>query len=201
MLQFYKSSDVRDQEEARRIVVATYQKSGYVVPSDEDPFSRFYLSGNMDTYIAQWHGASVGTISLVRPTSENLPMDCIFKEELAQVRVKNRIGEVCQFAIQIDTPETAHMSFTSLQELDVSMGLLGHIVNEGLQQEIDVLAFVVNPKHASFYTSLGGIQIGSVKPDPMVNNAPACAYILPLANIERMQSKNFILRKIATYLR
>lgn len=187
------------------LVRRVYAKEGYVKAGDTNYGISAFIgkSYTFSTY-AQHQGSTdiIGTISVVSDNSEGLPMDTIYREELQVYRSnEKKIAEACQFAIDTDLfgiPTT--LCGEETLKLEVSVGLIRTAVLHCLHSGIDYLCFVVNPKHAAFYESLGCTRVGETKQYPSVNEAPACAYVLDVQSLyKRYQDgviKNFFVARI-----
>lgn len=182
--------------EARSLVRSVYIREGYTQKdAPEHTGVHAYIGRDgVDTFCAFYSDTLLGTISLAR---EVIPMESMYADEINTLRKSDtRFAEVCQFAV--DTP-AIHSSIQSgggaFAELDVMVHLLGHVLGHASSQGIKTLCFVVNPKHTSFYESLGCTPIGSEKSYAHVNGAPARAYILPL-NVTESPRQHFLARKI-----
>ncbi len=170
---------------ATALIKRRYEKSGYVKEDDEPVIASWLHRPTAITFTAHYNETLVGTISLVLDGQDGLPMDVIYREELAPFRVENqRLAEVCQFAIDSEILKSqAHFKAT-IREAELALGLLAHTVRLGIHKEIDYFVFTINPKHKLFYESLGARLIGEQKSYPSVNDAPALAYVLPQAVLE-----------------
>lgn len=60
-----------------------------------------------------------------------------------------------------------------IENLNVTLGLFLHTICYCTHKNIETLCFVVNPKHKTFYTSLGANIMGEEKTYAATNNVPA----------------------------
>lgn len=197
MLEFSVARTENDFLASKRLVRAVYTEAGYVAEGEDKTAISAYLGKNgATTVLARTGDTLLGTISIVADVN-GVPMDSIYREELASYRGRGaQIAEVCQFAIDKDALRT----IPTLAELDVSVNLLGLAVQLGFEQLHDYLCFAINPKHRTFYESLGCTQIGNEKSYSSVSGAPALGYVLDMNAVrqakESKERKHFLLTKI-----
>lgn len=190
-MKYAVATNATERNQAIELVHKVYVEQGYLAPDAPTNNSKHFLHRPEAKTILCKNPSLVGTISLVLDQHGNLPMEQIYAEELKTLRTDRRqLAEVCQFAVLKTGRQT---------NLDVSLGLLSHAIHLALKETVDCLCFTINPKHQLFYRSLGCHQIGSEKPYPFVNNAPALAFFLDLTTVTAMEQprqKSLILKKI-----
>ena len=173
-----------EREAARRIVRHLYELQGYDMSSKS--FER-YLAGPSATTFGLFEGDTLyGTISLIRDSVEGLPMDTIYRAELAALRLQGKkLAEVVQFAVD-------HEIYTTLTGKKPSpfeaAPLFAAVLSYALATSIDYLCISINPKHDRFYSLLGFTQIGEEKQYDSVG-APAIARVL---SVEAAQTNPLI---------
>ncbi len=191
-------------EEVSSLVTRVYSKEGYIDPETETASSitTFLGKPHTVTFEARLGTQLLGTISIAADSTEGLPMDCIYEDELSPYREQqSKIGEVCQFIVDKDLiREMLGDSTADISETDISVALLGSAIHHGIAHAFDHFVFTINPKHRVLYESLGCLQIGDERSYPSVNEAPALAYALDIPALrEAAQSgkvTNMLLRKI-----
>lgn len=204
MIQFFIARSRDEFISAAKLVMYIYAGSGYVPDSSDvgEGISAYIGKKDTVTFLACAKEVLLGTISVASDSSDRLPMDAIYAPELDALRDQGkRIAEVCQFAVDATVlKKLSTESEESFSELDVSIGLLGFVVHFGLYKKFDYLCFAVNPKHASFYESLGCTKIGEERTYPSVNQAPAIAYVLDMHALIQATAKgirrHFLIEKI-----
>ncbi|MEZ4195560.1 MAG: hypothetical protein R3B53_04205 [Candidatus Paceibacterota bacterium] len=203
-LNFKLNSDPEELKIVSKLITQVYQGEGYI-SSDSDSGSKITeFLGNPDTktFVATLDDKIVGTVSLAVDSSDGLPMDVIFREELNPVRQAGKsIAEVCQFVVDKDfLKDNIDKADLSVIESNITLGLLKHVIMYGLEVDLDLFVFTINPKHRIFYESLGALQVGEEKVYPSVNNAPALAYILDIKALQEQAKKgeltHMLLRKL-----
>jgi hypothetical protein len=163
--------------EAKELVYRSYEKMGYVSQIEElESISKYLDQPQSITLVASSKNGLLGTISLVQNTSEGLPIDQIFKNEVDQIRQNGaNLAEACQLAVKKDLP----LKLTA----GLTMQLLSHLIFTADYSKLDKIVFAVNPKHTKFYKILGCKLIGKEKVYPSVNGAPAQALELDMKNL------------------
>lgn len=172
MVKYRIAKTVKDINESKKLVLDTYKEEGYAIEQDDSQsnISDFIVKPITTTILCCENESVLGTISIVRDSSEGLPMDTIFKSELSDTRVNYpSLAELCQFAVD-----------KSKSNQSISLGLLAHAIHILVSQEVECVCFAVNPKHETFYRALGAVQIGIEKTYPHANNAPALGFYLNL---------------------
>lgn len=196
----YKIIQTKEKlEEATNLIFQVYSKKGYTTHSSRDnevqKISSYLSSKNATVFGAYLNSKIVGTISILLDNTIDLPMDILFKKELDQIRNKNiKIAEVCQFAINTE------MLAKSQENITISINLLSLVLRYGIYKQYDYFSLTINPKHKTFYETIGCTQIGVEKKYPSVNNAPALGYILDLSKtkkeLDKETQKNWLLREM-----
>jgi len=177
---------------AIRLITAVYEKSGYVREGESSALSRFLASTATATFIARAADRIVGTISVISDSPEGLPMDLLYKNELAPLRQRGLLlAEVGQFAIE---PEVG------LKDRTLSLSLFKLALHYGLRKGFDLFCITVNPKHEAFYRSMGFEIFAETRDYPSVENAPAVPMTLDLKKLAALAgsgaSMNILVKEI-----
>jgi hypothetical protein len=191
-------------EEVVSLITRVYIDEGYIDPQNTNgsAITAFLGQEYTTTFEARFGDLLVGTVSVARDGEAGLPMDCIYRDELASFRNRNAaIAEVCQFIVDKNLVRELCKSYpSSISEMDVSLGLLRAAIQHGIETHIEYFVFTINPKHRLFYESMGCVLIGDERSYPSVNEAPALAYALDIQALKQMIAagtvRNMLLRKV-----
>lgn len=169
----------------QKLIIRVYLEKEYLNETSFEEFSKinsFLRSSFSVTFGAYIDTIAIGTITVVEDSSEGLPMDSIFKNELQFLRQKGfRLAEGCQFAIDKSLlKDHIPKLLSGVTEASMSAQLLSLTIHYAISRHIDYICLAVNPKHKIFYESIGCERVGSEKQYPSVNNAPALAYTLDI---------------------
>lgn len=202
MLSFSIAQTEDTLSELRRFVHTVYAGQGYAREgqSDYDGLRSYIGKKGVHTIVARRAEKNIGTISLVCGHACTLPMETLYAEEVAlQGKQRSELGEIGQFAIDDTecTPKGTGKGNTYTR-LDITMGLLAHVIALAEKLHITHCCFTINPKHRVFYESLGCVQIGGEKEYALVEGAPALAYVLNLEDMRapKARGSNFLVEKI-----
>lgn len=168
-------------DQAIALISEVYFQEGYTstkLPTEKQ--KHLLHSADAKTILGYRDNVLEGTISIVHSTNQRLPMEQIYATELSQLPYdRSAIAEVCQFAVRKSTPNETQQP----TNIDLSLGLLSHIIHVAIKEHIECLCFTINPKHQIFYRGLGCTQIGPERSYPFVNNAPALAFSLEIVSL------------------
>ena len=172
--------NTEEREAARDIVRKKYEEQGYDVSSGG--IAQYLDTPHATIFGIFYEDTLYGTISLVRDSTDGLPMDSLYSNELSLWRSQERkIAEVVQFAVD-------HDRYTALAGKEpspfIAAPLLRKVFSYAQEEHIEYLCISINPKHDQFYSMLGFKQIGALKHYPSVN-APAIARALSVADAEK----------------
>lgn len=193
-IDFYCAKTEQSLQEAFSLVRDEYRKQGYVSDDAELSLPRYNLLPTSRTFVAKSADTVIGMITLVIDGDEGLPMESIYRDEVSDLRKhKGRIAEISQLALKRDFIKSFDRKFQA--ELLFSLFRLVYFFAK--TKAVETLCITINPKHESFYNSLGFRDLGELKLYPLVNNAPALAKLLDL---ERPNSdegrRNFVFQEI-----
>lgn len=172
-LQCRELEDEGERLAARRIVERAYAAQGY---DTKNGAIAAYLQGSGAATFGLFANETLyGTLSLVPDGPDGLPMDAIYRKELAPWRAEGKkLAEVVQFAVDHETyRRAAGKNPSPLVAVPLFVAVLSRAIKAGL----DYLCISINPAHDRFYDMLGFKQIGPLKQYDSVN-APAIARAL-----------------------
>jgi hypothetical protein len=187
-------TEAEELQAARALVTRRYAAQGYATDGAFDA----YLENPATTTFGLFEGDILcGTISLVPDGQQGLPMDSVYREELAPLRAKGkRLAEVVQFAVD----DERHTGLSALAGSLVAIPLFGDVLSRAIEQHIDTLCISINPKHDRFYAMLGFREIGALKQYGAVE-APAIGRVLDVSNWRENIADTFIGQEILRHVR
>lgn len=144
-----------DLRQAYRLVHDVYLGSGYIDPDPSGMRLRLYeTAAETATFVAKVEGRVVGVLSVVEDSPDlGLPSDCVFKEELDELRrAGRRLCEVTNQAVADEYRKSAVP--TELMRCAIAVSL-----TEGYHEAVAA----VSPSHNGFYELLGFRQVGSLR--------------------------------------
>jgi hypothetical protein len=169
--EFALARETKEFDAVFRLVHDQYVARGYMDPQPSGRrLSLHNAVPSTKVFIASCASRVVGTITLIEDSRIGLPMDDIYREELAGFRGRGRrIAEVSALAID----DEYRASGTSILIRLVRLAVL-YATEIG---QLDDLCFAVNPRHVDFYCKLipSVRQLGALKEYQRVNGAPAVA--------------------------
>jgi hypothetical protein len=135
--------------------------------------TRYHLHPGTSVYIGIQGEEVLSTVSLVRDSHAGLPMDCIYLDEVDQLRSRYEVAEVsCLASKQVASKRDFLTTFVKLNSL---------MAQSAKWQGVERLLIVVHPRHAHFYEKFIGFKVvGDVRPYPAVENHPAVLLCLDL---------------------
>jgi hypothetical protein len=133
--------------------------------------TKYQLLPTTDIFVAKLEGEVISTVSLVRDNEFGLPMEDVYRTEVAERRAAGfRLAEVSCLA---DRRRDAYRFFGLFCELSRLMAQLA------IKQGIDELVIAVHPRHASLYRRYMAFRrFGERRDYPTVQNHPAVALVL-----------------------
>lgn len=174
-MRFGLAYDTEALDRAFRLVHDQYVWRGYMKPHPSRrriglhqalPFNKIF--------VAQVATSVTGTVTLIEDSTIGLPMDEIYREELAAVREEaRRIAEVSALAMD---------PHTRAQGMGIVMRLLRMLLLYAAEvARLDDLFLAVNPRHVEFYEKFFNCRpFATLKQYGKVNGAPAVALRLDL---------------------
>lgn len=162
------ANTLEERESAYRLAYNVYLDKGYV---KENPYKWLVKSHDFNaettTLIVQDKNKNtIGTISMLFDGADAIPAEAIFSEEIKFLRARNeKIVEISRLAIADNHRNAREILVLLFNYLYIYSY---HVKN------YTCLTIEVNPRHKEFYRALLCFnEIGSEKPCPNVQNAPA----------------------------
>jgi len=186
----YRVARSRDElAQAFHLVYEEYLKQGYI---HEHPskmrLSLHNLVPETTTFIAKVDSTVVATATVIPDSPLGLPMDELYREELAGLRDSGeRLCEVSMLAHSSDLLSDKVPLMFNAKKMFLIFFLFKHVFDYAVQEEaLDYICITVNPKHSAIYDSLLFKNLDDqVKYYGKVNGAPAIAKVLNLSTIEQ----------------
>lgn len=175
------AENLRERKAAYRLVYSNYLTKGLISPNRYGlRVTPWHLLPTTNTFIAVQDDQVVGTVSLIGDAGLGLPMEAIYPAEVEAARIQGLyVGEVSCLATQ----GTGFREF-----LPIFVELTRLMAQHARATGMDQFLIAVHPKHGPFYKKFMGFeQIGHLTEYPSVNNAPAVAYCLDFAHIDRQR--------------
>ena len=169
------ASDTATYDAAFRLVHDQYVWRGYMTPTPSGRrLSVHHALPTTKVFVANRLDRLVGTLTLVQDSLLGLPLDDLYRDEVAELRDRGRrIAEVAALATAGDCRRTGIAVVSHLMRMVVTYALKIAGIND--------LCITVNPRHVEFYrTCLRFEAIGPERAYGKVNGAPAVAMRLDL---------------------
>jgi hypothetical protein len=180
------ASERAEWEQALRLVAANYRAVGYEPPDSSDiRFTPHHALPEAVVFVAKHEGQVVCTFSMVPDNSLlGLPMESIYESEIRELRsMGRRMAEHTSLADRDLSPR---------EFLRVFIALLRLAHQYHIDQGGDTWVISVNPRHRNFYSKkMGYVPLGTCRPYPMVQNAPAEAFFLDEELLKRNAPKMY----------
>lgn len=179
------ANSLRDRRRAWRLAYEVYLEKGYAAPRpDRCWYGRHDALPETVTFLAEERGRAVAAVTVVFDSSWSLPAEETAGPELESLRKHGR--RPCEL-----------VSLVSLKQGQTGAEIVKHLfklawiaARHGC--EATDLVITVNPRHASYYTRvLQFEQMGSTRPCPRVEGAPATFLRLDLVDAEERYAKRF----------
>lgn len=178
-LTFSIAGNRQDRCDAYRLVYENYLEKGLI---QENPYrmrvTPYHLLPSTSVFVARLNGSVICTVSLIGDGQLGLPMESIYSGEVQASRDKGLyVGEISCLAVR----DIAFKCF-----LPVFLKLTRLMTQFARSIGMNQFLIAVHPKHARFYKRYMGFeQVGEYREYPSVCNAPAVAYCLDFARIDR----------------
>jgi hypothetical protein len=169
------ASETDTYDAAFRLVHDQYVWRGYMAPTPSGRrLTVHHALPTTKVFIARRLDRLVGTLTLVQDSMLGLPLDDLYRDEVARLRAQGRrIAEVAALATAAECRRTGIVVLSHLMRMVVTYALKIAGVND--------LCITVNPRHVEFYrTCLRFETIGPERAYGKVNGAPAVALRLDL---------------------
>jgi len=194
-IDFYLANSKEKMQKAFNLVFREYKKDGYVNADAKPEIPGYNFLPTSATFIAKFSNEIIGTVTIIGDGERGLPMEMIYRQEAEKIRKNGKkIAEIGQLAIKRDLKDVPQKEI----QLAVLLPLFKLVYFYAKIKGIEKLCVSINPKHESFYDSIGFENIGGLKYYPFFNNnAPALAKILDIGqNPEELREKSFIFEEI-----
>lgn len=178
-LEYRIASNRHELWAAYRLVYDMYLGQELISPNDYRMWvTPYHLLPTTQTFIAVQNQEVVCTVSLIGDGKLGLPMESVYSDEINDARSRGlSIGEVSCLA-------SRHEDLRQFLPLFVQLTRL--MAQHARRQGMDQFVIAVHPNHAKFYERfLGFEQIGPLREFPSVHDAPAVAYCLDFARMDR----------------
>ena len=146
-----------------------YVKAGYAKPQPNGMLRHY---PNMDfipetfAYGAFENEILMGTVSLTIDGPKGLSVDIEFKDLIDKIRAENPDKKIAALWRLTTTP-----NFN--RSLSVLMAMIDQLHTTLVQEKVELILFVVNPKHEHFYQRVFGLKtISQVRQEQAVEAAP-----------------------------
>jgi hypothetical protein len=169
------ATETRMFDAAFRLVHDQYTWRGYMMPAANG--RRLSLHNALPStrvFVATRANRVIGTLTLVQDSLFGLPMDDLYRGEVAELRAQGRrVGEVSALATAAECRRAG---------VSVLLHLMRMLVTYAVKVvSLDDLCITVNPRHVEFYhTCLKFEPLGGERAYDKVNGAPAVALRLDL---------------------
>lgn len=171
------ASEPEELKGAFRLVYRSYLRSGLTEPNPHRMrVTPYHLLPTTEVVIATIRRDVICTVTLVGDGQLGLPMESIYREEVAQRRAQG--VSVAEVSCLADRRRSLVRSFPVLVEV---MGLMAQCAR---RRGIEELLIAVHPRHAGFYERFIGFKsIGRERVYGSVCNKPAVALALDLKRL------------------
>ena len=180
--QIADTDDLRRQ--AYRLIYHVYLDCGYLRPNPSEMRITPYDSlPDTVTFVAVLRDTVIATVTLVPDGPLGLPMDEIYRPEVAVLRAQDRpVAEATGLADRRRNPVRGLPVFLRLSRL-----MVHHARDLGVAD----LLITANPRHERFYRECLQFEpFGPPRSYPSVENHPALAFRLNLLEVERQRVTN-----------
>lgn len=180
------AEDQRERAAAFRLCHDAYVQAGLMLPHRSQlRIMPHHLLPTSTTFIAVQNGQVIATVSLIGDGQLGLPMECAYREEVAELRSPCRwLGEVSSLASVHRQPRG---------QLDALGNLTRLLAQYAQRHGLEHLLAAVHPKHARFYQRfLGFQQLGQPKPYPAVRRRPSTAMLLDLPLLQQTRHPSYL---------
>jgi hypothetical protein len=166
----YRIAETRAEREAAfRLVYASYLRGGLgSISRYQARVTPYHLLPTTETFIAEYQGEVIFTMSLVMDGALGVPMENVYGEEIAGLRRRGlRFGEISCLADQRASRQRFFPVFLRSSRL---------MVQYAHRQGLDALLAAVHPKHARLYRRCFDFRVmGEQREYPAARNRPALA--------------------------
>ena len=180
------ATNQRERAAAFRLCHDAYVRAGLMYPVRcRMRITPHHLLATSTVFIAVRGEQVISTVSLIGDGQLGLPMECAYREEVAELRSPSRwLGEVSSLASDRTQPYCQLHLLANLTRL-----MAQYAQRHGLEH----LLAAVHPRHERFYQRcLGFERLGPVKPYPAVRHRPGVALLLDLPRLEHERHPSYV---------
>ena len=195
-----REATTADISVVRELLTREYYRQGYItqeaLENTQHTLFPFLDKEVTTTFIAESAGEVYASMSLVLDSENGFPMDIVFKSDLDRFREQGlRLAEDCYMVVSAEKRQQLRQQNRDMETLTK---LFRAVVQRAIEAGVDILCGETNPKHALIYTALGFEAVGSERPNPLVNGAPALGKALDLRRLRELQLQHPLLRFVLT---
>jgi hypothetical protein len=178
-IEYKIASNRQERAEAFGLAYRAYRRAGLCPESyHELRITPYQLLPTTDIFVAELHGETICTISLVRDSRLGLPLEVIYHDEVAARRRQGlSLAEVSCLADRRKDPR---------RYFPVFLEICRWMVQTARFRGVDQLLVAVHPRHSRFYRRYMAFEtIGDVRRYPSVCDHLAIALSLDFQRIDR----------------
>ncbi|OPX30415.1 MAG: hypothetical protein B1H08_01800 [Candidatus Omnitrophica bacterium 4484_171] len=189
----YRVAQTREElEKAYHLVYKEYLKRGYTnETSSKIRVSIYNIIPQTTTFIAIVENEVIATATLIEDSPLGLPMDKIYRNELAQFRNNNKkLCEISMLASDTDLFKAGTSIMSNSKKMFFIFYLFKLIFDYADNfLALDFICITIHPKHKLVYDFLSFKDLGNLKVYSQVNGAPAIAMYCDLRSAKGKQEK------------
>ena len=162
----FKIADTKDLLlQSYQLVYKRYIDVGFCKKNANQIYFGFHdLLIDTRTFVAEYNGKVIATLSVIMDNSASLPSDHIFNNEVNNIRESQRkIAEISRFAVSQDYKKYSVMIFQYLFQLLYHSYVISSNVTDCI--------IMVEPRHCKVYKKFGFHEISDIKLDNDADNA------------------------------
>lgn len=176
----------RERAAAFRLCHDVYVQTGLMLPSRcQMRIMPHHLLATSAVFIAVQGSRVIATVSLIGDGQLGLPIECAYREEVAELRSPSRwLGEVSSLASDRGLSRRYPQLLGDLTRL-----MAQYAQRHGLEH----LLAAVHPRHMGYYQGcLGFRSLSEVRPYPAVRGRPSVAVLLDLRHLQRQRHPSYL---------
>ncbi|MBN1587391.1 MAG: hypothetical protein JW937_08230 [Candidatus Omnitrophica bacterium] len=173
-----------EHESATSLFLRLYQKKGYLGHNALEVCQNLLNYKPQLVYVAEAHQQTIGTVRLLAPGPQPLPMESVFAKEVGNLRRQGRaVCEIAALGVNRDFSwqRVDHASMNN--RVLTIFALFRALIRTALKLGMDDMCVAVHPRHAKLYTSILFTRLGSTRPYGRVNDHPAMGLRLNLTTL------------------
>jgi hypothetical protein len=180
---YYIASKLWEREAAFRLLYRAYVAADLSTPN---PFNmrvtKFHLLPESPVFVARLNDNIESTVTMVLDSSEGLPIDAVYPEQIEILRRFNvNCAEMCCLADRRNNLSKG---------IDSVIGMTRLALHYAIQKDVSCLLLLAHPRHAKFYKRAMGFRaIDKVRSCPFVRGFPAEPLLLNLRELQDHKPK------------